>query len=1587
MIPRRAFVMMRWIALGVAFSTTTAVAAPVGVTISQLSGNLGAPYLLESHLTYDTLRINASARIQRAQNALPAILTVRWRATLSITGGAQIAQTSFSSAYSVSGFYDEIVNVAFELDPPFLLADDTSHTLLLEVFHIEDPAVGAFTLDDDQPLTYLNFPHFSGALNFGSIRTSLTDLESNGSPVSPQYLGGHRWQFTFFGGELTGGLPYANTSNSSPTLTAFRDPATGDLTVTAGNAEIDDGDGSFSWGAWQASRGIVLIAPSGIAARKFRLVLPPGLGWRDGTSGILRSVFDSESVALPLTPTLQPPSSVNGVFPAGREFIDDCLAVSFTPPRWTFDGTVLALEQPGTRFLRRSRYQQELTETGKLPRTNDCYLFRLQSTAGSDLEVLPGDDGGISIALNLAPGDYTAHFPDADVGGLASTLRIANSRVDPDASTAAADWIHLQYDKGCPDLGLGAKQGMRILSPELSFTAQAGLVASGNLATDAQFNGVERHLVIGLNEDGEAVHATDPFTESSFYMPGPCVPPDPTDSNFNPARFLHAEIQTDHDGALGYPGTTDYEQGFGHYAGFNFLHFAGLSAASRVAGSNPVSYLLLDNTKAYARCSGASGIIEADPAALPFMTTLYGSPIGFPISFTHWGFNALSNRMLDSYIDGQIDLSATYAGFVQGAEEMRISCCGNLSDFKLPPGEEAKRLDYWQDFEIRNASAAFVTPGDCDDSRACLRYASVATVNGLPGDKAGYLCFLGDGSMTVPSDPDFAPSQLSLVAQSGFAGQYYFWPTSDLFFNNPNTLPAGDGFVTGTGALDVAFFDNIAIRFHTFALPEIDDEVLVGFVQGDYLEGAEVDLSHRGTPPGMTPGQYRDSATFHPRAMASFFGKEGAFDFPVTYNTPTGNFHTPGDTEADLILLTVDSGIDRVNAKLAQIHFGLDISGLLQMSVGKLIEEATAYGAQGVAQELGEEIAAPIKEGLLALAETLDNRLETLLQATVERATETSIVGPLAQALRTMEQNNPAWAATDLNATLDTKLGANGPLEQALEGLGTFQDATETATTAIGTLRDRLEKLENALDCVVQLLDGDASGHAGLSALLNYALAEFALNPMGGELPPDIADTGLQSLIAEADTGWLGDAREALAKLRDIVAETNDLLAQGQDFLNEVSDAVSDMQAVVAGVRNQVFVRVSTEMNGQVREFSDEEIREVIRGAIRDHLFASLEAVNIQSILRARLGYLDTVIQEALATAMQAFSRAIVDILDESGALGAINSALEGVTDTFSGVLSYVKSIRLQGEATTRSDRLTQICLQTQAEFSIPTPIGIGIPMSADALLKYNERVSDGSSVCEGPVGDVTPEIYLKSSGGTNVGFGLDSRMDLELKFSFVDPGNFTPTGFAGYVQVMQDGLDVNSMGMQQFSATMALGGNGDGGTAREFYLAAHCNGRFGAGPASADLEGGFFLGQTCSAAPFAFYPDFNFAPGPGGYARGVAAHLSGKVPLLGGGCLFNVTAGAEVGAIALSDSGNLPVFGGVLGGSISGELLCLLKAEGSLSLGYLYEAGINTHTFDGSAEAKACIGFKPFQICKSKSIDLRYIKVGGGSGNWLVNP
>jgi hypothetical protein len=122
---------------------------------------------------------------------------------------------------------------------------------------------------------------------------------------------------------------------------------------------------------------------------------------------------------------------------------------------------------------------------------------------------------------------------------------------------------------------------------------------------------------------------------------------------------------------------------------------------------------------------------------------------------------------------------------------------------------------------------------------------------------------------------------------------------------------------------------------------------------------------------------------------------------------------------------------------------------------------------------------------------------------------------------------------------------------------------------------------------------------------------------------------------------------------------------------------------------------------------------------------------------------------------------------------------------------------------------------------------------------------------------------------------------------------------------------------------------------------------------------------------------------------------MTGKAPLSGGGCLYNVTVGAGIGGFVMLGQGA----GGLLEGSVSGELLCLAKAEGSISMGYSYTAGEpaepgedpdyqdGTHQFDGSAEAKIRLGRKPFAIEKSTSFDVEYTKTAGQNGNWNINP
>jgi len=1539
-------------------------AAPLGITIPLLNGNLDAPYILESDPARDALQINVSARVVRNQPAaLPANVTIRWRATLR-QGLTVIAQTSHTAVVPITGVHDAMVPAEFALNPPSFLNDAATYALFLEVHHINDPALPAtFTAGDTETLTLLNFGHFSGVVNFG---TQQGTLASFGNPP-PHYLGAGGWQVPVFAGALSNGLPFASSTNSTQ-LTTTRSSSTGDLTVTAGSAEIDDGNGQFTWNAWSGVRGPVLISATGIAATNFRLTLPPGVGWRDGTSGVLRRIFRSENVALPLTAALLPATSaVSGAIPAGREFVGSAMPVAFTPPTFKFDGTVLTLTTPGTRYVRQNRYQQEVSTNGKLPRSNDCLFRFLRPSTTSDLELRHHAAGAMTVTLLTNAGDYTTHFPDGDIGGLASSLRVVNDAAVPTASSLLANWVHLQYDRGCPQAGGTFHQGMRILAPTLTATPQGGIMAAGNLATDVQFPGVERHLEIGRNGASQAVHETDEFTQARFYAPGFSVPAADT-----PADFLLAEIRATAPHTLGFPGSAAYTAGLGLYAGFNFDYPNAMHVRSRTGGAAPFDYEVAAR-RAYARWSGVSGVIQAQPAELPFQAEIYG----FPIGFTEWAFNFLGNEMRDTYIEGQVDLTNTPADFVQGMEDVRISCCGNLEEFEIPQGEAEKRLGYWQDFEISNSSARFVTPAPCDSSEAVLAYATTVEINGLPGRKAGRLGFRSDGRLTVPNDSawDYAPSFLALAPQSAVAGQYFWWPRGDAFFNNPDELPAGPGFVTAAGDLETPFFTLDTVRLHTTAVPEVDDEVLVGFMHGDYLDPGAEDLLHRGTPAGMNPAEFSSSIGQRPIAKAAFFGKEAAWEFPVVFDVPTGNFHSPDDGSVDLWVAEFPGRITRLNAEIAQVKFGKEIEGFTELTVGNLVEEAAAYGAQGVAQVIGGQITGPVKDGLLSLAELLDNKLEKAL-GDVVNAAMTDRVEALIAALRQMENANANWNAIGLNVELNATLGVdhNGPLAHALRTLRNFQDGLGQVSTGIGAFNERLLKLETALNCIVDILSGDGSMHDRLGPLYDYAVDRLNLNPQI-EIDPALRAEALDAVLADAGAvlgiagGWLADARDAIVRLRDIVVEIRGVLGQGQEFLAEVSavfDDIASLTDIVVNVRARISARLLGDMQGRLYEFEDVELENIIRGAIRDELFDSLLAVNLQSMLRARIGYLDGLIHDAINTALRAFTGAMIEALEESGALDALNTVMQQLA----GPLSAIEAARIVGEAASTGDRLRELSLMAQVDFNIPTGTPVNLPMSADAMLKYHERISDADTTC-GPAGVVLPEVILKASGGSAIGFGVDSRATIAVKFGF--DSAFHPRGFAGAFQIDSSEFNVSGMGMQDFTGTLALGQDG-------FYLSAHALGSFGAGGVSLDLEGGFFVGTTCDGSVFAFYPNFPLPPGGGPY-RGVIAHLSGKAPLIGGGGLLNVTLGAEIGGFVMPGQGA----GGHLGGSISGEALYLLKATGSVDLAYGYLGGI--HRFDGEAGVEVKLGFKPFQITKSKTLHVVYLKPAGGSGDWQVNP
>jgi hypothetical protein len=1161
---------------------------------------------------------------------------------------------------------------------------------------------------------------------------------------------------------------------------------------------------------------------------------------------------------------------------------------------------------------------------------------------------------------------FFSHFPlTATTSGLGGVMRIENSRIVPAESQLNDALVHLLYGKGCRTPGDAnglpePQQAVRMTTAALQFTPQAGLWAEGAVTTPAQNPAVENHLEIGL-ADGAPTHETEAFATMRYYMPGTWVPnvdgfdrgddgnalvdePGEDPQEFNPARYLLSGLRPDLGFTLEHPQTAPYTAGAGDYPGGNLIHYAGLEARSHIGGGDTGFYPLTGRSKFYIRLSGVSGILEsaAGPNSLP--------AYGYTVSLTNFGLSFLSNEPQESRINGSINLPYP-SGFTQNFQELMLTCCGNITDGKIAPGDDDKNLAYWSNAGFTSETLRFThDPNEpCDTANALLELGVTGYIGHLPGGHAGFLYPRATGVLNA-QDALGRESHLALPAQIEFA-TYNFVPVRHAYFNYYPDFPAagnpvpGPGWINVVGLQGVPFFRDLEVHAQVLGSTGAFEPPL--FVLGGWKNAGQnffnhvgFDSGHRGFPPLIQPGNYRTNQNYLTHAQQVWFGLV-PFDYPVAFNSLTRTFHSPSPNGLDLLVLDVGSQVERLNHELASLRFQGEFDVQALLNPVNLLETQIENLVTGFVEDIGAA-AVPIKTGMDALSDMLDVQSRRLVDEVILPALEPSVVEPLVGSLE--EGLNAAQIDAQLDLYLDL------PLQNQLKAIGEHAAGgsaiVQHVNQRLGEVRSALEAVNNivlTLDTIEDLL---------LSALQKNGV------PIN-EIPPALIEDAKQSLLSAGGGGALAgrliELKAAIEELRARLAEAIALLEQGQEFAARVDAIFTDVAnfaSVASGAKPVLSFWLKNEVYPDILEWSPEELRQRIRSELRDRILQCQALTDMHTALRELAYGLDATVRDALATVSQAINDEIM------GLLAGVFDELEEKLAPLKNFGKYLQSAGISGHSVIRGDRLSLLRLDGVAEITVQQ-----IPITVTGFFEYRELTSDGPDSCDLPPGERRNEVTLGASGAATSMLGGDNRISIATKFSFDDKSPATPLGlFGSFERTEGSGFEVETFRIDELSAALAIGG----GTGKEYYLSAYVHATF----EDYVLAGGFFLGRTCSPDPLAWDPFAATVLSENPNFTGVYVFGAGTFPIYSFNCLLNVNVGAEVSAFAGTH------LGGRIGGSVSGEALCLVSAKGEASLAYAQNGGEKLYTGDISLHAK--IG--PCPICAQweKTFNATYQKTSG---------
>jgi hypothetical protein len=1198
----------------------------------------------------------------------------------------------------------------------------------------------------------------------------------------------------------------------------------------------------------------------------------------------------------------------------------------------------------------------------------------------------------LSTRIRIAPTQVVAHFPYGlsqvweDVGYFRITQDLMDSS---DSYFKEPAPVSISYQRNCccglPCGGNAAMGTVESLADDISWVG-----SNGGIRTDVVItNGGA--IAWGYRADNRFVQeAKNPFTSGSVYIPGHFVRGDlsgfsATDQR-GPAEILLAGMTTNSPAGLERPSQPEYADGLGDYAGLNLrVGSNSIAMNSVVGGSSADAWELTSRSKYYLRYSGVSGIHEAVPGTFSEEMKVYGYSFGF----SNYGLSYLSGNPEESRINGQVLLQDP-CGFKMDFKNLMLDCLGELGEADLA-NSDSQLLAYW-DARIQPLTFFFApTAGStCANAERVLCMGLTTRCANIDETLSGILGFLPSGYLATPateisggiSSRLAVPNRIELAGPNG--EPYYFTPVAMPYYNSYEL--SGDtmsnlGWINFAGNIDVSFFDDLQVHFHTSA--STNSAIANIYMMGGWEDNLNnsffnsdpdgFDRENVGYPhDALTYTEYRNpnSDSYRVHARRTWLGVID-FDYPLEWSSATKSFKSPSQLDEDLLLLKIQHQVDYLSGSDTEISFGMQYDGVPQINLCNLafnaIDEGTGM-ASAFTDAVGDEIHAAIESGLSAMDDTLADIPERLFDPVFDRVLD-PLVDDFYADLYTAYVSSPS--ATDFGSVVtqyiyDASASAYGSVGSVLSNLAGTASSSVNLLGQIDDNLDRAVELIDAFASVVTETNGVAlpAGLPPIPGLLSVDAGDYqVLANLGIGILSELASTLYDSIkdsvqdeidaVLESAAPSLEAITSTLLDLREIIVEVQGRLDAGKSVAEELASVLNSplvldtLDTVSEEIMNQLDA--ISAYQGTFDEYTPEEVKAMIRQAITDAFYGSVPCADVQQVMRSQLYELEAMIQQSVDSALQQLNQAIKNIASEF--LSGIDEEINGMLGDLSDVIG---AGQIDGYAHIRHDTLNELRLDGKFQWKVPDE------MEFNAFLLIKDMNSSLPGGC-GVSADSLPEVTL---GTTDFGLGMlgsDIRADISTKFAFAETGgDLKLIGMGGAFEMTEGQIGFESFSIDEFYAAVAFG-------ALENYLSASIHCTF----TEYEVEGGIFLGKTCTLEPFSWDPDVQEVLGDPPFT-GIYVYGEGWMPIVDYGCLFRVRAGVGAGIFYFVDG---PVGGKIFLGA-DGEALCVVNVAGEVTLVGLKDGEDMRMVGKGKISGRA--GSCPFCIKFSKSVKITY-----DNGNW----